>query len=115
VEPLRVVDAEFDKELERLRVFDTFRDRLLLDALGEVNDRLDELLVGGVGGEVADELDVDFEVRDGESLEVGEAAEAGPEVVESDTAAQCIQLSSISAVSVSWNTKCAGSAPRSWL
>ncbi|HWK18517.1 MAG TPA: hypothetical protein VNR66_13780, partial [Solirubrobacteraceae bacterium] len=63
----------------------------MFEALGEVDDRRDEVPAGGFGGEVADELDVDLEVSDGESLEIGEAAEAGAEVIERDRAAECVQ------------------------
>jgi hypothetical protein len=61
---LRVVDAVLAQQLQRVLVLDALGDGLLAESAGEVDDRLDEVLVGGVEGQVADELDVDLEDPD---------------------------------------------------
>jgi hypothetical protein len=48
----------------------------------------DDVKVVGVSDQVAEELDVDLEVGDGRLLEVGEAAEAGSDVVEGQAATE---------------------------
>ena len=63
-------------------VFDAFRDGLEAECACQADNCFDDMQVGGVCGQIADELDIDFEVGDGQFLEVGEAAEAGSEVVE---------------------------------
>lgn len=117
MEPLGVVDPVLAEQFECLCILDAFRDGLLPKPLGKADHRLDEVLIGRVGGQVTDELDIDLEDRDREAFEVGEAAKAGPEVIQRDRAAQLAQscakrsptsMSPISAVSVSSNTRFPG-------
>jgi hypothetical protein len=55
---------------------------------GEPDDGLDDMAAGEVRSQVAHELDVDLQVVDGQVLQVAEAPEAGPEVVQRELAAQ---------------------------
>ena len=87
VEALGVVDALAAQELHELVVADELRHGLLAEALGDVDDRADDELVGAVGEAVGDELAVDLQVVERQVLEVVEGAEAGAEVVEREAAA----------------------------
>ena len=82
VESLCEVHAFGPQQGQGMCVFDAFRDRLEAECAGQADYRFDDVQVGGVCGQVADELDIDFEVGDGQPFQVGEAAEAGSEVVE---------------------------------
>src|ERR1700722_4531870 len=88
VEALSIVSSFLAEKVPGRLVLDAFGDGLEVEGLGEADDGPDQVLVSGVGDQVAYELDVNLEVCDGESLEVGEAAEAGAEVVEGEGAAQ---------------------------
>ena len=48
VEALSEVDAVLLEERERLGVLDSLGDRLVAEALGQADDRLDEVLVAGL-------------------------------------------------------------------
>jgi hypothetical protein len=71
--------------------FDEFGDRLFAEAVGELYKGLDDELVGAVFDAVADELAVDLDVVR-QVFEVVEGSEAGAEVVERESAAQCGEL-----------------------
>src|SRR3954451_14672676 len=81
-EPLRVVDADLTQAHKRLAVLYELGDGLHSEALGDLDHRLDEHLVGAAAGHVADELPVDLDVVDRKLLEVGERPESGAEVIE---------------------------------
>src|ERR1700727_1329103 len=74
---LGVVDPELSQEHERLCVLDPLTDRLQGECPGERDDGLDDVAAGRVAREVADELDIDLQIVDRESLEKGEAAVTG--------------------------------------
>ena len=76
------------EQFDCLFILDAFRDRLEAECACQADNRFDDVQVGGVSDQVADELDIDFQVGDGQLLEVGEAAEAGAEVVEGQPAAE---------------------------
>jgi hypothetical protein len=61
---LRIVDPVFAQQRQRRLVLDALGDRLELEALGEPDDGADEVLVGRVVGQVADEVDVDLQRAD---------------------------------------------------
>ena len=90
-ESLRVVDAELAQQVQRGLVLDTLGDRLDAEVLGHGDDRLHDLLIGGIDREVPDELDVDLDEGDRQVLQVGERAVAGAEVVEREAAAETTQ------------------------
>ena len=58
-----VVDSELPEKCQRLLVFDALGDGPAVEALREVDDGFDYVLICGVRHEVADELDVDLQSR----------------------------------------------------
>ena len=88
---LREVDAELAQQLQGLGVLHALGHGLQAEAACQVDHRLHHVAARVVVGQVVDELDVDLEEVDSELLEVGEAAVAGPEVVERDLAAELAQ------------------------
>src|SRR3954469_6844686 len=88
VEALGVVDAHAPQQRRRLAVADVLGHRALAEPARDVDDRLDDELVGPVDGRVADELAVDLQVVERQVLEVVERAEARTEVVEGEAAAE---------------------------
>ena len=77
---------------ERRLVADELGDRALAHAPRELDDGADHQAVGGVGGAVAHELAVDLDEVEGQVLEVVEGAEARPEVVQREAAAELAEL-----------------------
>src|SRR6185312_12058521 len=71
MEALGVVDPEPADRRQRLLVLDSLGDGLLAEAAGDRDDRLDQLLVGRVLLQLADELDVDLQILSRDVLEVG--------------------------------------------
>ena len=83
---LRAVHTVVCQELLRFATLDALGDRAFAEALRDGDERRDDELVGAVGRAAGDELAVDLEVVEREVLEVVEAAEAGAEVIERETA-----------------------------
>jgi hypothetical protein len=75
----------------RRGVFDALGDRLLLERVGDLDNRLDHLLVGLVGHKIAYGLQVDLQVAGVDVLEVGKRAEARAEVIEREVAADAVE------------------------
>ena len=88
VEALSEVDAFLAEKVPRFFVFHPLGNRLDLEGLSQADDGPDEVLVSRVGEQVPYELDVDLQVPDRQILQVGEAAKAGAEVVESKAASK---------------------------
>ena len=118
---LREGDAEVAQDVGGGLVLDSFGDRVLAEVSGEGHDRADDEHVALAAGQVTDEVDVDLEVLGRKSLEVGEAGEAGSEVVQSEAAAELDQplgerasprsMFCITAVSVISKTRLLGIGP----
>ena len=87
MEALGEVDAVVAQQGQGLRVLDALGDRLVAESAARPTIALTTMLVGASVTQVADELDVDLQVVRREPLQVGEAAEAGAEVVEGQAAA----------------------------
>src|ERR1700722_3919741 len=88
VEALSIVSSFLAEKVPGRLVLDAFGDGLQVEGLGQADDGPDQVLVGGVGDQIAYELDVVLEVSDRKALKVREAAEAGAKVVEGEAASQ---------------------------
>ena len=91
-ESLCVVDAEALEQLERLLVLDALSDGLAPEALGEVDDCLDDVLALGVLRQVSNEVDIDLDELDLQAFEVGETTVARSEIVEREAHTEPGQL-----------------------
>ena len=122
VEALREIDAKVPEKLQSLAVLDALGDRLTAEPLRKIDDGLDNMLIRRTCDEIADELDIDLQVSDGQPLHMGERAEAGTEIIQGETQprattpranASPLSISRMRAVSVISKTRLEGSAPAS--
>jgi hypothetical protein len=92
VEALHVVDAVVAQQLDGPVVAHELGDRGLAELAGELHDGLHHRLVGVALAQVPDEVAVDLQELERQVLEVVERAEAGPEVVQREAAADPPEL-----------------------
>src|SRR4051812_1208366 len=78
---LGVVDTQAGEQVDGLLVADDLGDRLLVEAAGEFDHRLDHQLVGGAVAGVSNELAVDLQEVEWQVLQVVERSEPRAEVV----------------------------------
>src|SRR5437016_94094 len=89
--PLSVVDAEKRQLAQGLVVLHPFGDRRNTQHPPDLGDRIDHGAVERIADEIAHERAVDLEKVDGQRLEIGEGAQPGAEVVQSEAAADALQ------------------------
>ena len=89
MEALCEVDAIVPDECQGLGIFDALGDRFAAEPLGQVDDRLDHMLVGRAPDQPADELDIDLQIFDRQPFQVGERSKAGTKVIEGEGCSRC--------------------------
>ena len=97
METLGEVGAEVAEQRERPLVLDPLGDRLQAEQAADADDAADEPLVVGVVGQRPDVRAVDLDVAERQVAQVGEGAEAGPEVIEREPASQRLDVGGESA------------------
>src|ERR1035437_3760384 len=86
IEALGEVHAAILQRRQRRGVFNALGDCLLVERVGDLDDRLDDCLVGLVDYKVAHEVYVDLQVARVEALEIDKGPEARAEVVKRELA-----------------------------
>ena len=88
MKPLGEVNTGSSHAVEGGFIFDSFGHGAYVERSSEADDCFHHVTIGAIVGQVPDELNVDLEVGDWQGLEVDEAPESGPEVIDGQPATQ---------------------------
>jgi hypothetical protein len=92
MEALRVIDAAAAETIHHVLIGDKFRHGLFPHTPGDPDDRLDDELVDDVCAKATNEVAIDFEIVEGEMLQIKERAKTGAKIVQREPAPSTLQL-----------------------